>query len=200
MADPNDRRDEVRDSELNPQPLPPEERRKGVSPLIWILIILAVLAAAWWLYNRSVQSGIDTTPATTTTTPTVTSEQEVAAQAERERADANERRGAERREASEAATKREASNREVAAVSRVQPDYPPAAFRNGEEGTVIVRVDVDASGTPTNVDVAKRSGSRELDRAALEAVRKWRFNPAMKDGKPVASAAEVPVEFRLAQQ
>ena len=103
-------------------------------------------------------------------------------------------------EAERAAAPQAPANREVAAVTRVQPTYPPEAFRAGEEGTVLVRVDVDASGNPTNVDVARRSGSRELDRAALDAVRKWRFDPAIKDGKPVAASAEVPVEFKLASQ
>ena len=195
MSDPRDR-----ETELNPQPLPPEpEPRKGVSPLIWILLLLALLALGWWFYNRSVQTGIDTT-APVATEPAITSEQEVAAEAERERAAANERRRAERAEAERAAAPQAPANRVVAAVTRVQPTYPPEAFRAGEEGTVLVRVDVDASGNPTNVDVARRSGSRELDRAALDAVRKWRFDPAIKDGKPVAASAEVPVEFKLASQ
>ena len=44
----------------------------------------------------------------------------------------------------------------------------------------------------------ERSGerSRDLDRAVLEAARKWRFEPAMKDGKPVAAAVVLPVDFK----
>ena len=59
-------------------------------------------------------------------------------------------------------------------------------------------VEVDASGVPTDVKVVERSGerSRDLDRAVTDAVRKWRFEPAMKDGKPVAGAVVVPVEFK----
>jgi protein TonB len=61
-----------------------------------------------------------------------------------------------------------------------------------------VRVEVDASGVPTDVKVVERSGerSRDLDRAVTDAVRRWRFEPAMKDGKAVAGAVVVPVEFK----
>lgn len=181
---------------------PPPEQRKGVSPLIWILLLLALLALGWWFYNRSAQTGLDTTPATTTTEPAITSEQEVAAQAERERAAANERRRQQRAAEAkrEAAKPKGPADREVSPVARVQPDYPPAAYRAGEEGTVVLRVDVDASGNPTNVGISKRSGSRELDRAAQRAVRQWKFKPAIKGGKQVAAVVEVPVDFRLERQ
>lgn len=61
-----------------------------------------------------------------------------------------------------------------------------------------VRVEVDANGNATDVQVVERSGerSRDLDRAVTDAVRQWRFEPAMKDGKAVAGAVVVPVEFK----
>ncbi|MBA3930658.1 MAG: energy transducer TonB [Xanthomonas sp.] len=77
------------------------------------------------------------------------------------------------------------------------PDYPPAAMRAGEQGTVMVRVEVGADGVPTSVEVAERSGSRDLDRAALAAVRQWRFQPAQRDGQPVAGAVTVPIDFKI---
>lgn len=76
------------------------------------------------------------------------------------------------------------------------PEYPRAALRNGESGTVLVRVAVDASGMPTDVTLEKNSGSRDLDRAALEAVRKWRFQPAQRDGQPVPASLVIPIEFK----
>ena len=76
------------------------------------------------------------------------------------------------------------------------PQYPPAALRSGVTGTVMVRVAVDASGAPTEVTLEKNSGSRDLDRAAVEAVRKWRFQPAQRDGRPVAASLVIPIEFR----
>jgi protein TonB len=79
------------------------------------------------------------------------------------------------------------------------PDYPAAALRRGDAGTVMVRVEVGADGVPTDVSVEARSGSRDLDRAALDAVRRWRFNPAQRDGQPVASSVVVPIDFNLQQ-
>ena len=79
------------------------------------------------------------------------------------------------------------------------PQYPLRALRSGIEGTVLVRVEIDAQGKPTQVDLEHRSGNRDLDRAALSAVRGWRFQPALRDGKPAASAVQVPVDFVLGE-
>jgi len=76
------------------------------------------------------------------------------------------------------------------------PRYPAGALRRGESGTVMVRVEVDASGMPAGVALVQRSGSRDLDRAAMEAVRGWRFQPAQRDGRAVAGSLVIPVDFR----
>lgn len=76
------------------------------------------------------------------------------------------------------------------------PTYPPAALRNGVEGSVVVRVDVDATGYPMNVTIIQRSGSRDLDRAAADAVRRWRFQPAQSNGVAVPGSIEVPFDFK----
>lgn len=77
------------------------------------------------------------------------------------------------------------------------PTYPPAALRRGDTGTVVVRIEVDANGDPGGVALIQRSGSRDLDRAAMQAVRRWHFQPAIEDGQPVAGSVDVPVEFNL---
>ncbi|WP_099582620.1 energy transducer TonB [Stenotrophomonas maltophilia] len=77
------------------------------------------------------------------------------------------------------------------------PRYPPAAFRAGIQGEVILIIDVDASGNVTNVTVEKSSRNRDLDRAAMEAARKWRFNAAEAGGKKTAGRVRVPVNFAL---
>lgn len=77
------------------------------------------------------------------------------------------------------------------------PEYPAAAMRNGDQGTVMVRVEVGTDGVPTSVEVAQRSGSRDLDRAAVNAVRQWRFQPAQRDGQPVPGAVTVPIDFKM---
>lgn len=76
------------------------------------------------------------------------------------------------------------------------PSYPAAALRRGESGSVVVRVDVDATGYANNITVIQRSGSRELDRAATDAVRRWRFTPALSNGQPVPGTLEVPFDFK----
>ncbi len=77
------------------------------------------------------------------------------------------------------------------------PSYPEAARRRGEQGRVVLRVDVSADGLPLDVSVAEGSGFPSLDAAAIGAVRQWRFVPATRGGTPVAAAAQVPIRFRL---
>ncbi|MFC7302093.1 energy transducer TonB [Cognatiluteimonas weifangensis] len=77
------------------------------------------------------------------------------------------------------------------------PRYPRAAQRRGESGTVLLRVQVGADGQPRAVELVQGSGSRVLDRAASDAVRRWRFRPALRNGQPVAGVVQVPVTFDL---
>jgi protein TonB len=75
------------------------------------------------------------------------------------------------------------------------PGYPPAAYRNGDSGTVLLRVHVDPLGMPYAIDLVQSSRSRELDRAASDAVKRWRFQPAQRNGQPVAGEVQVPITF-----
>lgn len=75
------------------------------------------------------------------------------------------------------------------------PRYPPQALRHGERGTVVVRAEIGPDGVPTAVSIVSGSGSRLLDRAALDAVRRWRFHPAVADGQPTVGSVTVPIEF-----
>lgn len=77
------------------------------------------------------------------------------------------------------------------------PRYPLAARRNGEQGTVTLRVLVDREGMPASVAVEKTSGYAPLDNAAREAVRSWRFAPARRGNQAVEAWVLVPVVFRL---
>jgi protein TonB len=61
--------------------------------------------------------------------------------------------------------------------------------------TLLVLVGVD--GSVKDVQVDKSSGFRELDRAAMETVRRWRFNPTVRNGQKVEGYARVPVNFNL---
>ena len=174
-----------------PSDAPPPESlpRKSASPLLWLLVIIALLALGWYFYNRRpVETVQPPAPAAVETGP----------QAADSSASTTTRPA--RKAESTKPARATAINRDPQPVARIQPDYPPQAFRNHEEGTVLVRVNVDANGMATNSQVVNRSGSRELDGAAMDAVRKWQFKPALKDGKAIASTVDVPVEFKLGQQ
>jgi TonB family protein len=82
-------------------------------------------------------------------------------------------------------------------IYKVQPKYSRSAVTAKVEGKVILYVVVDADGAPRRIRILK-SLEPGLDKNAVEAVRKWRFRPGAKDGRPVAVAATVEVNFRLA--
>jgi protein TonB len=78
-----------------------------------------------------------------------------------------------------------------------KPDYPAPAMQRGQQGRVVLRVEVSAVGTPLNVAVASTSGYGILDKAAVAAVETWRFRPATQAGTAVTGAVDVPIQFRL---
>ena len=81
-------------------------------------------------------------------------------------------------------------------LSKVEPEYSEEARKAKWQGEVGLAVVVDANGNPTSIKVTRSLGLG-LDEKAIEAVSKWRFRPAMKDGKPVAVSANIVVNFRL---
>jgi periplasmic protein TonB len=76
-----------------------------------------------------------------------------------------------------------------------KPRYPRAAFESGLEGTVVVEITIDSRGRVAKARV--KESATGLDEAALKCVAKWRFRPAIKAGKPVATLANAPVMFRI---
>ncbi len=85
----------------------------------------------------------------------------------------------------------------VPAVGNAKPKYPRVAIRKGYEGSVLLYVTVDANGDIKDISIGTGSGYRSLDKAALNAVKRWRFEPALQNGRAVESVTEVPVVFRL---
>jgi TonB family protein len=81
-------------------------------------------------------------------------------------------------------------------VKKVEPEYSEEARKAKFQGTVVLSIIVDEAGMPRQIRVARALGLG-LDEKAIEAVQKWRFRPAYKDGKPVAVYATVEVNFRL---
>lgn len=87
---------------------------------------------------------------------------------------------------------------DTAYLDNPRPAYPPMSRRLGEEGTVLLRVTVNAQGQVTLVAVEKSCGHERLDAAARAAVQQWRFIAARRGDTTVASTVLVPVTFALA--
>lgn len=85
----------------------------------------------------------------------------------------------------------------VACPQRTAPRYPPASRRLGEEGTVILRVELDEQGKVCTARISSSSGFARLDAAALDAVRNWQCTPAHRNGQPVRAVALQPFKFIL---
>jgi TonB family protein len=79
---------------------------------------------------------------------------------------------------------------------KVEPEYSEEARKAKYQGTVVLYVEVDASGKARNLRVIRSLGLG-LDEKAIEAVNKWKFKPGYKDGKAVTVAATIEVNFRL---
>jgi TonB family protein len=79
---------------------------------------------------------------------------------------------------------------------KVDPDYSEVARKLGAYGIVMLAIVIEPDGVAQNIKVVKSLGYG-LDEKAMEAVRKWRFQPAKKDGVAVAVEATVEVNFRL---
>lgn len=78
-----------------------------------------------------------------------------------------------------------------------QPRYPTQARRRNQQGTVLLEVRLDERGAQRGLSVLRSSGVASLDRAALEAVAQWRFNPETANGRAVPSRVQIPIQFAL---
>lgn len=83
---------------------------------------------------------------------------------------------------------------------QVRPVYPESARRAGIQGTTLLRIHIEADGHVSDVSVQRSAGHQSLDEAAAEAVRRWRFEPALNSAGPVSMWAVVPVEFRISDR
>ena len=86
---------------------------------------------------------------------------------------------------------------QVAYIDRPNPIYPARSRRAGEKGTVTIRVLIDTSGRPAQVNVQTSSGFPALDESAASAVRAARFRPYSEGGVPQAVWVLVPINFVL---
>ena len=169
----------------------PARNRTG----LWLLVLLAAILLIWYLLSQRAPAPVALPPdASIAPVPTETTPAD----------SADSTSGARKPVASAATPKptkpaltapRETAPERIANRSP-EPEYPATALRRGEGGDVLLRVNVGADGVPGDIDFVRRSSSRELDRAAQDAVKRWRFAPATRNGKPIPAVVEVPIEFR----
>jgi protein TonB len=170
------------------------EDRDGrwASPLLWSLFILLLIAApAWWWIRNSSEQPDTVSPASTV--PTISEVLPAPAQLK-----------------PPAMVKQHEPQRAVPSIrdrdarplaGNALPVYPSRALREGIEGSVVARVSIDAQGQVEDVAIIERKGARDqdLDRAVIDAVRGWRFEPAIRDGRAVTSTVQLPVDFTAQQ-
>jgi protein TonB len=84
------------------------------------------------------------------------------------------------------------------AVVRIDPKYPTQAAKDGIEGWVKLSFSIDASGAVIDVQVLDAEPKRVFDREAIKALKAWKYQPQMKDGKAVAQQGmQVQLDFSL---
>lgn len=77
------------------------------------------------------------------------------------------------------------------------PTYPSASRRLGEQGELMLKLELDESGRVQKVQVTRSSGYVRLDEAAISAVKTWQCNPPLQNGQPVTVIAMQPFSFML---
>lgn len=87
---------------------------------------------------------------------------------------------------------------EAQLISRVEPQYPVIAVQTKKEGVVVLHAIISRDGRITALEVV--SGSPLLVKAALDAVRQWRYRPTMLNGEPVEVDTSITVIFHLRSQ
>ena len=85
----------------------------------------------------------------------------------------------------------------AAYLNNPRPSYPAISRRMNEQGKVVLRVFIDESRNPQQIEINKSSGYERLDKAALDAVKRWKFVPGKRNGVPEGMWRLVPINFVL---
>lgn len=91
----------------------------------------------------------------------------------------------------------QAPSAEAQGLNNAAPAYPPTSRKKREQGVVWLEVHVGVQGELLEIKLKTSSGFSRLDDAALRAVKHWRFQPALRDGKAVDAWYDLPVRFSL---
>ncbi len=100
-------------------------------------------------------------------------------------------------QAPEAEPESESALAHAVLVHRPDPEYPRASLRLREEGAALLRIHVDETGAVRDVEIVRSSGAVRLDRAAVDGVKSWRFEPARRAGAPIATSVLHQITFKL---
>lgn len=87
--------------------------------------------------------------------------------------------------------------RDAIPVSTIRPRYPSTALRNNQEGWVSLQYTVNVDGSVSNIEVVNAEPRHVFDSAAVDAIRRAKFSPAMRDGAAIASQQQKRIEFKL---
>jgi periplasmic protein TonB len=82
-------------------------------------------------------------------------------------------------------------------ITRLPPVYPSGLLGRGIGGRVVVSCQVDVAGKVSSARIRQSSGHADLDKAALDAVAKWKFKPATKGGRPIQATLNIPFNFEV---
>ncbi len=94
----------------------------------------------------------------------------------------------------------DAGNLGTQMVSGRPPRYPVESRRKHEQGTVVLSITLGLDGRVANIAVSRSSGFARLDDAAMDAVRRWRWSPTLRDGQPVMVRGAVEIPFQLQER
>ena len=90
------------------------------------------------------------------------------------------------------------ANKSATPMVQTQPQYPVDAARDGKEGWVVVRYDIDNNGKVINAEVIDADPKRTFNKAALRAVKNWKYKPKVEQGITVAQHnQQVQLDFKL---
>lgn len=84
-------------------------------------------------------------------------------------------------------------------LTRVEPVYPAIARQAGQQGTVLLKIEILVNGRPGRITITRSTSYPALDEAAVAAVRQWQFIPAkdLSSGRAIVCTTTLPVSFRL---
>lgn len=92
------------------------------------------------------------------------------------------------------------SNQQAMPLYRVEPRYPARALKKGAEGYVLMSFTIDKTGRPTDITVVEAKPRRLFEREAKRALKKWKYQPKVVDGRAIAQIGQtVKLEFKISQ-